>query len=236
MAIPVLANKNERKVTSNATSTTIGAPSGIQDGDVLVLILCTDGDQSAPITWPSGFTPIHEQNLGNAIFVGAAFKIASGESGNYDVSWPDNEQAILFIYRITGAVSGDEIQDPDESNDSGTTANPATITPVASTDTDDSLVIVVAGMDDDDITIDGGGDADYVVVDVDKSNTGNGTCSCGVQRRDVATSAVPPTCDLTLTSNEQWIVFWFAVRSIAPGGGGLDIPIAAYHHMHHNQD
>ena len=215
MAVPVVQSRSEQKESSNTTTSTITAPAGIVDGDVLIICLATDGDQAGAITWPAGFTPIEELSNAVACFAGAAFKIASGEAGNYVVSWPDNEKAILEMYRIDGAVGGGEdIQDPGETN-TGTAAT-ATITPVAATDADDSLVIVVMGMDDDDITVDGGGDADYVVLDVDESDAAGGSCSIGVQSRDEAAAAVPPQCDLTLTASEQFAAFWFAVRSISP--------------------
>ena len=217
MAVPVEQSRSEQKESSNTTTSTITAPAGIVDGDVLIICLATDGDQSGAITWPAGFTPIEEISNGTRCFAGAAFKIASGESGNYTVSWPDNEKAILEMYRIDGAVGGGEdIQDPGETN-TGTAAT-ATITPVAATDTDDSLVIVVMGMDDDDITVDGGGDADYVTepLDVDESDAAGGSCSIGVQFRGEAVAAVPPQCDLTLTASEEFAAFWFAVRSLSP--------------------
>lgn len=218
MAIPVIQSSSEQKEPSNATTSTIAAPSGIQDDDVLIVVLCTDGDMpAASITWPSGFSEIANINNGAFCSANAAYKIASSESGSYVVSWTSSEQAVLWMYRVDGAVSGDEIQDPNESNTGST--SPATITPVASTDADDSLVFVIAGMDDDDITEDAGGDADYNVEDVDRSNTGNNTGSGGVQTKGIATAAVPPQCDLTLTADEQWATFWFAVRSIAPSVG-----------------
>ena len=213
MAIPVIQSKSEQKEPANTTLTSIAAPSGIVDGDVLVICMATDGDQSTAITWPSGFVSIAEVNNGKACFAGAAYKIASGESGPYAVSWPDAEEAIFEMYRIDGAVAGDEIQDPNESVIG--TAETATLTPAVSLDTDDSLVLVIHGLDDDDITEDGGGDADYTLEDVDRSDTGPGTCSIGVQSKGIATAAVPPSCSLTLTAAEQFAAFWFAVRSIS---------------------
>ncbi len=216
MSIPVIQSRSEQKEPSNTTSSTITAPTGITDGDVLIICMATDGNATS-INWPSGFTPIAEvHGPSNRCTAAAAYKIASGESGNYAVSWTGNEQAILEMYRVDGAISGDEVQDPDESNTG--TSSTATITPVAATDADDSLVFVVSGTDDDDITVDGGGDADYTVEDVDKSSAGANTCAIGVQSKGIATAAVPPQCDLSLTASEEFAAFWFAVRSIAPGG------------------
>lgn len=216
MAIPVIQSRSEQKEGSNVETTTITAPTGITNGDVLVIAIATDGS-SAPYVFPSGFTTIAAINgPSNRCNIAVAYKIAVTESGNYTVSWigAGNEQAISEMYRIDGAISGFEIQDPTEQATG--TSTTATITPATATDVDDSLVLVCFGMDDDDITVDGGGDADYAVEDVDGSNTGANTCSIGIQSKGIATAATPPQCDLTLTASEEFAVLWFAIRSIDP--------------------
>jgi hypothetical protein len=219
MAIPVIQTRSEQKEPANTTTTTITAPTGITDGDILIIVLATDGNSTAH-SFPAGFSPLFGANglkgPSNRCTLTAAWKRASGESGNYTVSWTSTEQAIAEMYRIDGATAGNVIQNPGESN-SGT-GSTATITPVAATDTNDSLVLVCFGMDDDDITVDSGGDADYTVEDIDESGTGGTSCSIGVQSKGIATAAVPPQCDLTLTASEEFAVGWFAVRSIAPTG------------------
>jgi len=217
VAIPVIQSKSENTLQINGESLGVVAPAGITDGDVLVIFISNDGNVASSYVWPTGFIPIYELNQDINNSLGCAYKIASSESGIYVVSWTGSQTAIIEMYRVDGAVSGNEIQDPDEST-SGTGASP-TITPVASTDTDDSLVFVSHGMDDDDVTVDGGGDADYNLEDVDKNAAGAGTCSIGIQTKGIATAAVPPACTLTLLANEQFVIGWFAIRSIAPAGG-----------------
>lgn len=217
--IPVIQTRNERKEPSTVSTTSIPPPASIADGDVLVICTATDG--GSVFTWPTGFIEIDQQIVGSGgglASIGGSYKIASGESGNYIVTWTGGvEKAISEIYRIDGAISGDEIQDPGEN--SATASATQTITPILATDTDDSLVMVCFGMDDDDVTIDGGGDGDYVTEDVDESDASAGSTSIGVQSKGIATAAVPPQCDLTLTASEDGGAFWFAVRSIVPIGG-----------------
>jgi len=226
MAIPVRQTKSEQKEPSNTASSTITAPTGITDGDVLIITLATDGNSTAH-SFPAGFTIFDAPGVNgvkgnnNRCTVTGAWKVASGESGNYAVSWTGNEQAILEMYRVDGAIAGFEIQDPNESN--GGAANPATITPAAPTDADDSLVFVVMGTDDDDITVDGGGDADYSVEDVDESASGANTCAIGVQTKGIASATLPPQCDLSLTASEEFAAFWFAVRSVEPVASADDL-------------
>lgn len=210
MAIPVIQSRSEQKLTSNNTTITITAPAGIVDNDVLIICLATDGNSTNHI-FPSGFVLIGEVHapLNRATLL-VLFKIASSESGNYIVTWTGNEQAIAEMYRIDGAVLGSEIQDPNESN-TGTSAL-ATITPAIATDSTDSLVLVVMGIDRDRVTVDGGGDADYVVEDVDQSGGANGA-GVGVQSRGQVSAGVPPQCDLTLTASDEWAALWFAIKS-----------------------
>ena len=216
-AVPVIQTKSERKETTNVTSTTITAPSGITDGDVL--IICSSADGVPVFTWPTGFTEI-DQGFADAFreSLGCSYKIASSESGNYDVGLTVAEEVISEMYRVDGADSGSEIQDPNETNTG--TSTTATITPATSTSSNDSLVFCVHGMDDGDVTIDGGGDADYSVEDVDESSVDTGNSSIGVQIKSIATAATPPVCDLTLTASNEFRAMWFAVLSPA-GGAGL---------------
>lgn len=230
MAVPVIQTRSEQKEGGNVATTTITAPTGITDGDVLIICTATDGN-AGTFVWPTDFIEI-DAGVGpsSRCTLGAAYKIAASESGNYVVSWDNSEQAISQMYRIDGAVSGSEIQDPNESS-TGTSIT-ASITPVLATDSDASLVIVAMGMDDDDVTTDGGGDGDYTTEDVDVSNTGANTCAIGIQSRSEATAAVPLQCDLTLTASEEFFAMWFAVRSIAPATG-VDLRVA-YHHYQRN--
>lgn len=214
MAVPVIQSRSEQKESSTTNTTTITAPSGIVDDDVLVICISTDGNSF--FTFPSGFTVLNQgEGPSGRCALGIAFKIASSESGNYTVTWTGgNEKAISEMYRIDGAASEDQIQDSAETNTGSSST--ATITPAVTTDTEDSLVMVIMGMDDDDITVDSGGDADYTTEDVDESDSGAGSCSIGVQSRSETSKAVPPQCDLTLTASEEFRAYWFAVRSVIP--------------------
>ena len=219
MGIPVIQSRSQQPEGTNVSTTTITAPAGIVDGDVLVIVIATDGN--SVFTFPTGFM-VKDQGFGpsNRCTLGVASKIASSESGDYVVTWTGGtEQSIAFMYRIDGADSGNEIQDPNESN-TGTSAT-ASIVPVAATDQVNALVLVCFGMDDDDITTDGGGDPDYNVENVGRSSSGANTCSAGVQSRGQVGASVPPQCDLTLTASEEWRSIWFAVRgTVTPAVAG----------------
>ncbi len=217
MAIPVVQDDSEQKENTNVEETTITAPANITNGDVLMLAISTDGN--SVFTFPTGFIEINQGfGTSNRCAGGLAYKIADGESGNYLVTWTGGvEESIANIYRIDGAVSGSEVFNPNE--EISGQADPWVITPVASTDTDDSLVFVMFSSDHNDINVDAGTGAPYTQLDVDQSSTNNGACSYGTQTLGIATAAVPDEATVNVTAAEQYYGTWCAVRSIAPAAG-----------------
>lgn len=68
------------------TNTTITAPSGITDGDILLLFFF--GFNLTSVTLPTGFTQLSGSPVNNAgpFSTYIAYKVASGESGDYTVT------------------------------------------------------------------------------------------------------------------------------------------------------
>lgn len=221
MATPVIESKAEQKEATNTTSTIITAPTGITDGDLLVICVAVDGDQTASIAAPAGFSTIY--NLSNTSLYGTLFvsyKVASGESGNYTVSWAGSEEAYAVMYRISGVDTTTPIQDPNETL--AAAASTHTITPVAATSSDNSLVIVVHSGDDNKIQPDLGGDADYTLEDADHNGGGSGGAGLAIQSQEVVTAGTPDACSYTYSTAANAHACWFAVLEGAGGGGGLD--------------
>lgn len=86
---------------------TVGAPTGIQNGDLLVAIGSTENSGTSIVTAiPSGFNLL-TQKVGNpTVFV--ASKIASNESGNYSFTFSattGSSQAIVLVYRNANYVN-----------------------------------------------------------------------------------------------------------------------------------
>jgi hypothetical protein len=217
MAVPVIATKSEQKEGGNVATTTITAPASIAAGNLLLIVIATDGN--SVFSWPTDFVEI-DQGFGpsDRCALGAAYKVAvtADESAtDYTVTWTGGtEQAIAEMYRITGNTTGQPVQDPDSSNTGST--SPANALAMV-TDTDDTLVFACFGMDDDDITVDGGGPGgNWSVEDVDGSNTGANTCAVGVLTNGVTTKGSSGICQLTLTADEEWRAIQFGVRSQEP--------------------
>lgn len=93
----------------NRTTTagnTVTAPTGIQNGDLLVAVLFNTGSTAEPITLPSGWSRLTETETANNYFV-LATKTAASESGNYTFTFDQaaaNSVAIL-VYRNATRVN-----------------------------------------------------------------------------------------------------------------------------------
>lgn len=89
---------------SAATSVTVTAPSGIQDGDLLVAITYTNA--AAAITTPSGFSQLTNEQAANP-YVVVSVKTAASESGNYvfSSSVSANFTASILVYRNATRVN-----------------------------------------------------------------------------------------------------------------------------------
>lgn len=87
-----------------ATSVTVTAPSGIQDGDLLVAITYTNA--AAAITTPSGFSQLTNEQAANPYTV-VSTKTAASESGNYtfNSSVSANFTAAILVYRNATTVN-----------------------------------------------------------------------------------------------------------------------------------
>lgn len=134
---------------ANRSNSTFTAPSGIADGDILVILMHTGRNPALTATAPSGFTaftgfPTNMTSVSGDPYVvtlHAWYKVASSESGNYATSHAAADTEGI-IYRITG---GDTTTPQDVSpaftdhapSSGGGTVTAPTITPTV----DGSLVI-----------------------------------------------------------------------------------------------
>lgn len=90
-------------VGSAATTVATSAPSGIQDGDLLILIGTAAGTPTS-VTAPAGFTVVlyERGTLSNSIFI--ATKIAASESGTYTATWGSSETSTLVMLAYRNAT------------------------------------------------------------------------------------------------------------------------------------
>lgn len=100
--LPVFVSSSS--ANANSTSITVPAPSGIQNGDLLVAVVFNNGQ--GIVTPPAGF---NASNLDNALqnTFGIATKVASSESGSYVFSFSVNfaVSVAILVYRNATKVN-----------------------------------------------------------------------------------------------------------------------------------
>lgn len=123
-----VANRSFSDTTyASRTNTTITAPTGIQNGDILIIHFCTgQGSSSVPtVTPPSGFSVIPGPTFPIQINDGSFwvcnwtwYKVASSESGNYTVT-----HATLSTQAYMVACSGADTSTPFGQNETSDQQN-----------------------------------------------------------------------------------------------------------------
>ena len=135
---------------ASRTNTTITAPAGVQDDDVLVLTFVRGQAGSAPATptWPAGFTPLSGYPTTVADLSGYTLskwvltKTASGEGSSYTVTHGNGaSQGVMFaVSGASGVVAATQNSQTFTSYGAGTVTATATgLTTVV----DDSLIAFV---------------------------------------------------------------------------------------------
>ena len=130
---------------ASRTNTTITAPTGIQDGDVLVVHFVLEEYTEDPVTPPTGFTlvpgptyPVTSVNPGGAANLDNRlyYKIASGESGDYTFQHIGGASAAWMA-----CFSGNDLVTPVTNASSAVGTGATTTVPGITTTTNGSLVI-----------------------------------------------------------------------------------------------
>lgn len=123
------------------TNTTIAAPSGVQDGDILLMFFGVAGATAPTPTFPAGFStaagPIFNTVSFFSVNYHCVWKRASSESGDYTVTHSVGS-SFAFMLCISGAkASGSPINAISASSGAGVTTTATGITPTA----DNCLII-----------------------------------------------------------------------------------------------
>lgn len=98
--LPVLETYSTNTESGNTTSHSTPAPSGITDGDLLVLVIGCG--RSRTITPPSGFSMIAQETTSDYIDIQIFSKVASSESGDYSWSASANMRSASMMLRVSG--------------------------------------------------------------------------------------------------------------------------------------
>jgi hypothetical protein len=145
MAAPVYGSSSHAS-NGSTTSLVVAAPSGITNGDILILSVYYEYTGSVTVTPPTGFTEITgaaADNTGSSpnCHLREYWKRASGESGNYTIGFSVTVSTNATIARYTGAVaSGNPVEAAGSTTGNGTSCTLPSITTL----TNDTLVIGIA--------------------------------------------------------------------------------------------
>jgi len=171
----VVEEFTEAAVASDASSINVSTPPWTSAGDLLIAAVVTDGNTSSTLVG-SGWTVISVADRDNEVTLGVWWKIAgSSEPVSQQFAWTGSEQAYGWITRITGHNPTSPIHAFSE--EEGTESSPES--PSVNTSANNSLIIRIGGFDNDDITWGQSGLVGHTTLTMNKSGTGNSSCSGG---------------------------------------------------------
>ena len=202
----------EKKEPSDGKSLTINTPSGVNEGDLLVAAVATDGDTSSSLAPPGGegWTEINLNDLYAAVTLGVWWKLAdASESSSHQFTWSVNQKAYGWIMRFTGHNTSSPINaSAGQGQNSSSPDCPSVTTTVA-----DCLIVRIGGFDDDDITVDDPGLSGHTPITMDESGPQPGECSGGAGYKQQAAIGASGISEFSLTASEQ---SWTVTIAIAP--------------------
>jgi hypothetical protein len=125
---------------ASRTNTTINAPAGVTNGDVLILAFIAGGATPPTPTLPAGFTtiqgPTTETDGSFGVSRTLAWKVASGEGASYTITHATASSAAVMV-----AISGASSSTPVSSSAGGTGFT--TTAPSITTPADNSVVLFI---------------------------------------------------------------------------------------------
>jgi hypothetical protein len=151
MTAPAYRSHTSQKNDVATGTPSVAVPTGVVDGDIILLLLTKDFDLSITVTWPSGFTAfVSTDTTGGTADVQAAYmawKVASGESGTYNPTFTSIRNTLIAV-----AYSGAKNQTPlfsSNKNSTPTTNTSITATASAITTTSADNTIINFTVSDD---------------------------------------------------------------------------------------
>ena len=193
-------------IDSDVQQLTLTVPSGVNIGDLLVLILATDDNET--VNTPSGWTFINVGDGGNAgPTLACYYRVANGtESPNYTITWGTNERAAGAIVRYSNVNTTNPIgvSGPNTGN------NVSPTSPSINTSNNNSFIVRVYAAD-----------RYYLSGTYPSGHTGrfnitpgnnNNSVSLGMADQVQTTAGLTGTAVFSLTSAEQWRAISFSIN------------------------
>lgn len=217
MAFPQVGSESSGNQTSNSSTwTTVSYPTGVQAGDLLLLLLSSDGELSV-VTATGWSITTNGRPVGAAATFCRGTRVADGtESGNFTVTLDASEQGCWRILRITAAswwgVILDGLYQPVPTNGTGLNPDPGISNP-PDWDVEDTLWIACSAADHGNTTHTGF-PAGFNNTTSQESGGAPGA-ALGVARLESAVASVDAGT-FTIDASEQWQALTIAVRPAAP--------------------
>lgn len=209
-SVPVVEG-NTYSRASSGTTCTINKPSGVQTGDLLIVICTIDGT-GASLSGPSGFSTLHSEVQSGSQTTASWWKEATGsEPSTYSVTWSGSEAYVGSCIRISGADTSNPVDVSDSNTGSGysTVSAPSVTTTVGNT-----LLLRFHGMDDDDEGDDYSGDNPSGTTELYAygSTGSNHECSGACSYESQTSAGSTGSAGWTFTNYEGWAAFTVAIK------------------------
>lgn len=193
---------SEAREASGNTSLTIPTPLGTVAGDLLIAAVVTDASETISPPGGEGWTLIDMGDGSNQVTLGVWWKLAdAAESASHRFTWGSYEEAYGWIMRFTGHDPVNPI------NASQMLSGPNSSTPPSPSVTatvDNTIILRIGGFDNDNITEDNPGLPGHTAMTMDKSNSGNGSCSGGAGYTYQSAAGASGPSNFQLTAGEQY--------------------------------
>jgi len=207
MTVPVIETTSLKNQTSNVETTVITAPSGIQTGDLLFIIIALDGDAANPSA--SGFVqmPATSEGTVELYFLRKTAELADESKADYTVNWTGSQQGRFIMCRISGKIgTGIHIVGTGNTGNATTAAVNAITTTVVNT-----LAIACCAVDRDRVD-----DADDLTIpngftEFQTSGSSGGANGVGLI---VAQKDMPVAADTLQPTFGTWVSDGFASRMV----------------------
>ncbi|HEY7466529.1 MAG TPA: hypothetical protein VIB47_07530 [Dehalococcoidia bacterium] len=219
MTFPAVLSVEEQQITTPAQSYSIAMPATVSAGDLLIMFVTHDQDNTAAFDSVSGWTELRNALWGNLAQgrLGIWYKSASGSEGgtNVTVSFTgSNRPACAFVVRIqAGTWNTGSAPELAAANDVSANANPDPPNLAPSWGSDDNLWIVYE-VNDQDRSINAyptnyGSNQSFAWI---SGQTDDHTTALAT-REAAAASENPGT--FTISTSDQWGAVTLAVRGSA---------------------
>ncbi len=185
----------------STTQIVINKPAGTTTGDLLIAAVATDGNTSATLSAPAGWTLIDRSNQGGEVSLGVWWKIAGGsEPASFTFTWSGGEEVYGWIMRFSGAHPTSPVHIA--ASGGGNVSNPTS--PAVVTSINNALILRLGGFDHNDINTDSPGLSGHTAITMDKSGNGGSASSGGAGYVEQSAPGDSGTSTFTLTGSEQY--------------------------------